>query len=128
MKKPKYIYGDLVRHESYQTYKVTDIGSILDDCCYTLENLQDGSSHFISSCGVKPIFLTSEILKKNGYKPVINKNYIYQHISDNCYELWKLDGKGWVMYWRGQKLRTFKYVHEFQHLLFGLGLDNDLKV
>lgn len=124
MKKPKYIYGDLVRHESFQACKVTNIDSILDGCCYTLENLQNGIPYFIDSCGVKPIFLTSEILKKNGY---IKVGGVYQNKIYTGYELLRANGE-WSMIWNGKRLRTFKYVHEFQHLLFGLGLDNDLKV
>lgn len=102
----------------------------------TLSNLKgrtikdDGFLFCDSGAWVKdivPIPLTPSILEKNGYKQVVNHSHIYQHIENDCYEIWR-NVKNWTMYWRGVKLCSFKYLHELQHILLFLGLNSEMEV
>ena len=91
---------------------------------------EDGFLFCDSGAWVKdivPIPLTPSILEKNGYSPVVNHSHFYQHIENDCYEIWK-NVKNWTMYWRGVKLCSFKYLHELQHILLFLDLDSELEV
>lgn len=91
---------------------------------------EDGFLFCDSDAWVKdivPIPLTPSILEKNGYSPVVNHSHIFQHIENDCYEIWK-NVKNWTMYWRGVKLCSFKYLHELQHILLFLDLDSELEV
>lgn len=76
---------------------------------------------------IVPIPLIPSILEKNGYKQVVNQCYIYQHIENDCYEIWK-NVKNWTIYWRGVNLCSFKYLHELQHILLFLGLNSEMEV
>jgi len=96
----------------------------------TLSNLKgktivdDGFLFCDSGAWVKdivPIPLTPSILEKNGYR------HIYQHIENDCYEIWK-NVTNWTMYWRGVNLCSFKYLHELQHILLFLGLNSEMEV
>ena len=102
----------------------------------TLSNLKgktihdDGFLFCDSGAWVKdivPIPLTPSILEKNGYKQIVNHSYIYQHIENDCYEIWK-NVKNWTMYWRGVNLCSFKYLHELQHILLFLGLNSEMEM
>lgn len=112
--KQKYIIGDVVMY---------------DNKIMVIKEPRDGT-HFDLSCpeeklvyccvgveDIKPMPLTSEILEKNG---------------------WKWDGQDFVgaclLYPEGNyfvldAFRTkIKYVHQLQHLLFGLGIDFDFNL
>lgn len=112
--KQEYIIGDVV---------------IYDNKIMIIKEPRDGI-HFDLSCpeeklvyccvrveDIKPMLLTSEILEKNG---------------------WKWDGQDFVgaclLYPEGNyfvfdAFRTkIKYVHQLQHLLFGLGIDFDFNL
>ena len=102
----------------------------------TLSNLKgktikdDGFLFADSGAWVKdivPIPLTPSILEKNGYMQVVNHSHIYQHIKNDCYEIWE-NVKNWTMYWRGVHLCKFKYLHELQHILLFLGLNSEMEV
>lgn len=112
--KQEYIIGDVVMY---------------DNKIMVIKEPRDGT-HFDLSCpeeklvyccvgveDIKPMPLTSEILEKNG---------------------WKWDGQDFVgaclLYPEGNyfvldAFRTeIKYVHQLQHLLFGLGIDFDFNL
>lgn len=113
----KYISGDLVMYNG----KVYTIEKVLDNTCVELAGVIDG----IFTYDIKPILFTSTILEKNGWehikevywkdypnlKLVIN-NGVASVINEQC-----------SLY-----LRQVDYVHQFQHLLFGLGLDSNIIV
>ena len=72
---------------------------------------------------IDPIPLTSEILEKNGYV----------HCSDGEDELWieyehsfSLEVDSDESLWYCQK--KVEFVHELQHILWALGIDDDLKI
>ena len=112
--KQKYIIGDVVMYDNkIMVIKETGDGIHFDLSCpeeklvYCCVGVED----------IKPMPLTSEILEKNG---------------------WKWDGQDFVgaclLYPEGNyfvfdAFRTeIKYVHQLQHLLFGLGIDFDFNL
>ena len=112
--KQEYIIGDVVMYDNkIMVIKEPGDGIFFDLSCpeeklvYCCVRVED----------IKPMPLTSEILEKNG---------------------WKWDGQDFVgvclLYPEGNyfvfdAFRTkIKYVHQLQHLLFGLGLDFDFNL
>ena len=76
-----------------------------------------------------PIPLTPEILKKNGWeekKKEFSEGVIYTngwYVSSKSEE-----GGFWMFSHYDDFLTTIKYVHQLQHLLWALGIDDDLKI
>ena len=111
-----------VRLENYEAKEIGDKGYLLGDCCAWVKD-------------IVPIPLTSKILEKNRWKTFIELHdfrYAFK-IDDLCYLVVMtgfLDGirifirKGTTY----SKLRTLKYVSDLQHLLFGLGINNNMEV
>lgn len=112
--KQEYIIGDVVMYDN----KVMIIKEPRDAIHFDLSCPEE---KLVYCCvgveDIKPMPLTSEILEKNG---------------------WKWDGQDFVgaclLYPEGNyfvfdAFRTkIKYVHELQHLLFGLGIDFDFNL
>jgi len=97
-------------------------------------------SHGVWCNNIEGIPLTPELLKKNGFKEEQHQKegtsewYDYYHydlginiVYDIVYEVEEKESK-FAVYLDGKKLREIKYIHELQHLLFGLGLDNYMKM
>ena len=81
---------------------------------------------------LEPIPLTIEILEKNGFT-IGNYNEWTNPICDFIhFSIYNYKKKEWGFYARGAMeevcLTTIKYVHEFQHLLWALGLNDKIKV
>ena len=77
--------------------------------------------------GVSPIPLTPEILEKNGWKS-INGKYALK-IKNANYVVLEFTEDGIYAYINEKTmLFTIKYIHELQHLLFGLGLNSEMEV
>jgi len=131
MKQNIYIPGDLVKYDN-DLGKVTEIGtSDWYDGAYTCK-LRFFSSHnyfVVGQCDIEPIPLTPEILEKNGWKKRRNtygfRRYCFKRPS---YPTLNIVTENEVeFHWGGYDL-TIHYVHELQHLLFGLGLNTDMEV
>ena len=74
---------------------------------------------------IKPIPLTPEILEKNGWKS-INGKYALK-IKNANYVVLEFTEDGIYTYINeNTMLFTIKYIHELQHLLFGLGLNSEM--
>ena len=82
---------------------------------------------------IAPIPLTPEILKKNGWNrtkrflPTYRKGYL----TCVCRVVESLQKPGIFSVWYGRCeyfLRHVMYVHELQHVLFGLGLNHEMEV
>lgn len=155
MEKTIYIPGDLVmtngipiRTKKGIVYQVTEsnadkyakveYGDVITEFkgSVTLSNIKGKTVYdegfLFGDCGawvkdIVPIPLTPSILEKNSYRQVVNHSHIYQHIENDCYEIWK-NVKNWTMYWRGVHLCNFKYLHELQHILLFLGLNSEMEV
>ena len=74
-----------------------------------------------------PIPLTSEILEKNGWK---ERKYSERIVYENgWYELFRVGQEGaWAFCHYDDFLTAIKHIHELQHLLWALGMDDDLKI
>lgn len=131
--KQKYIVGDCVKFLSEKS-KVIEV---YEDSSYFMD------SPNITGCPkeeeLSPILLTPEILEKNGWDKDNSKFYEYDDDPEyeNCYFNWTynltLDLDDCIVY-KGTSgilyglLSEVKYVHQLQHLLFGLGVNHDMEV
>lgn len=91
---------------------------------------------------ITPISLTPKILEKNGWdKDDEDESIFYlseaflggdKDDEDNytCFQLYYQNEKdGWIIDMRGELLKSdIHYVHELQHLLFGLGINHEMEV
>lgn len=131
--KQKYIVGDWVKFLSEKS-KVIEV---YEDSSYFMD------SPNITGCPkeeeLSPILLTPEILEKNGWDKDNSKFYEYDDDPEyeNRYFNWTynltLDLDDCIVY-KGTSgilyglLSEVKYVHQLQHLLFGLGVNHDMEV
>lgn len=105
---------------------------------------RDGNYGWIREDAIKPIPLTPEILEKNGWKKEVMsrgvKNshcvytkpdikeygyfpiYIEKGIGDE-FEVYPFTGNNVCT-----QIAYIKYVHQLQHLLFGLGINHEMEV
>lgn len=90
---------------------------------------------------IKPIPITPEILEKNGWeKGKDGSDFSFSEAfmggdeddEDNytCFQLYYQNKKdGWVIDMRGEPLKfEVHYIHELQHLFFGLGINHEMEV
>lgn len=123
----KFIVGDVVMYDN----KIMIIKEPRDGSHFDLSCPKDGLTYcYVSINEIKGIPLTPEILEKNGWKIVDDEpvdfeieyfgtefsnkvNLFYNILSDT---------------YRYGKHTTMIYLHELQHLFFGLGLDSNLKI
>ena len=150
MDKLEYIPGDLVMTNGVPlgtakdvVYRVTssdpsktlklDDGTILKGvvCLENIEGAEFGDKGFLSGdcCAwvkdIVPIPLTPKILNKNGWE-FDDATWIYKKEHISIFML--LDDKTYAVYLLGVRVLEFHFVHELQHLLFGLGVDNNMEV
>ena len=82
---------------------------------------------------LSPIPLTSEILEKNGWKEddeIWGIDYTFGHLHIEFFSNGK-EIESMVSVTDDRDvccLRQIKYIHELQHLLWALGMDDDLKI
>lgn len=130
----KYIIGDWVK---YLTVK-TKVAEVYKDNTYYLESCR------ITECPkeeeLSPIPLTMDILEKNGWKLKyhhLRKTYddieYIEYTNPNSFIILKYfcEDKCFLPFCCVNHEISSKdifYVHEFQHLLFGLGLDSEMEV
>ena len=121
MNKLRYIPGDLV-------YQKDDEGH------WNIRSLSALNLALINYKDIKPIPLTSEILKKNGWR----KTKIYYKLDlNNHQEVWACENNDYtydilVGFKKDDILSTIKeglkYVSELQNILFGLDLNHEMEV
>lgn len=138
MDKLEYIPGDLVMVKKsalqFAKDKTFRVISSLSGGFVKVVMLNDSSTTYsISNNSVRPIPLTPEILEKNGWKTQngwfyyldVRKGFIsyididFQHKSGSGKLLVKLNN---------DSLLEIEYVHQLQHLLFGLGINHEMEV
>lgn len=130
--KLEYIPGDLVMVKEsalqFAKDKIFKVISSLSGGFLKVVMLNDSSTTYsISNNAVRPIPLTTEILEKNGwYKPDGFDSYWLDKIG------LLQDGDVWNSALGSTKiditLGNIQYVHELQHLFFGLGLNSEMEV
>ena len=130
--KLEYIPGDLVMVKKsalqFAKDKIFKVISSLSGGFVKVVMLNDSSTTYsISNNAIRPIPLTPEILEKNGWKS-INGKYALK-IKNANYVVLEFTEDGIYTYINeNTMLFTIKYIHELQHLLFGLGLNSEMEV
>ena len=128
MEEVKYIQGDLVKLNG-KTVKITFAGH--DVIEYIPLDRRGGDEWRTSRKLIEPIPLTPEILVKNGWK---NDGYDWYKLPTKRAYLYitkDITTLGEFLVCVGldrHNLASISFVHQLQHLLFGLNLPMDLKV
>ena len=130
MMMPKYIEDDIVKYnDKIMVIKEPRDGSHFDLFCpqersvYCLVDVEE----------IKPIPITSEILEKNGWKKKMYCDWChYFPIEGNILYLSKgvgIDGAFSVDVGQDMSyIASISFVHQLQHLFFGLGLKSEMEV
>lgn len=141
MEEVKYIPGDLMKFDG-KTVKITFVGR---DVIEYIPLGRRGSDKWRTSRKmIEPISLTPEILEKNGWKKkvmsrgILNSHWVYTKPDIEEYGYFPIYiekgiGKEFDVYPFAYnksctQITYIKYVHELQHLLFGLGINHEMEV
>ena len=100
-----------VRLENLEGVEFGDKGFLFGDCCAWVKD-------------IVPIVLTPTILRKNGWFDIEECPHVF--VSGDIKIATQLGVSS--LYFNGTKIFSFEYVHELQHLLFGLGLNSEMEV
>lgn len=127
--KVEYIPGDLVRISFISNDKIFEIieGGTVNP--YIAKDL-DGKEAILEEKDIIPIPLTPEILEKNGWKKQKRGNgYVGFSFKRNKFPTIHFQGIE-LLYVNVPSISSIflRYVHDLQHLLFGLGLDSNIKL
>ena len=141
MNKLEYIPGDLVMVKKsalqFAKDKIFKVISSLSGGFIKVVMLNDSSTTYsISNNAIRPIPLTTEIIEKNGWGFMGHKVDFGGFLLD-IYS--KRDILPYLYYYYATKdfsvsicgeiaLPDMKYVHELQHLLFGLGINHEMEM
>ena len=126
MDKLEYIPGDLVKFAT-NTYTIVNFEEnfLHNKICYALISTNSTKTAFVADRDILPIPITPEILEKNGWKKLYEKFFeknvndirLTIEFSENIYVA---INRIFIM--------EIHYVHELQHLLFGLGINHEMEV
>lgn len=134
MDKLEYIPGDLVSvYVGVKKYIVEVIGTETENevLLYKIK-FPNGEIQYADKGNIVPIPLTPEILKKNGWKPTKESlRHSFKNKKYPRFALWSINDK-WSFTIDGvivcNTLSCLCYVHELQHLLFGLNINHEMEV
>ena len=108
-----------VRLENLEGVEFGDKGFLFGDCCAWVKD-------------IVPIPLVPAILEKNGWKHKKEFGEYWFVPRNEDYELLTLDkvGEEWAIYIEenSSNFENIKYVHQLQHLLFGLNINHEMEV
>ena len=131
MKKLEYISGDFT---TWLGRKVRIDGVIVDPNTKQIDYYEiadTGSKSVFQGEDLKPIKLTRTILKKNGWKKTKEsfktQSYYKKNFGVNIITIIATNEDFRVLY-NTTYIKYIQYVHELQHLLFGLGLNSEMEV
>ena len=128
--KPKYIIGDIVMYDN----KVMAVKEPRDGNHFDLSCPKEGLVYcFVGVEDIKPVVLTPEILKKNGWKKKMYCDWCYYlPIEGNILYLSKgigIDGAFSVGVGQGMSyITSIRFVHQLQHLFFSLNINYEIEV
>lgn len=125
--KKKYIVGDLVRYTSLCKEPVAEICEV----CETSYLIRFMNGHFarVTNEEIKPLPLTTKILEKNGWK----KDSKWYYLKTRRAYLYTIQDAGQSDEFLicactdKHNLTSVSFVHQLQHLLFGLGLNSEME-
>lgn len=125
--KQEFIIGDIVMYKN----RIHTIIDILASNGYELSYVR----HPVSPVRLSGVPLTPEILEKNGWEFVggqVDEDGFTWDIYSNRGVLPDLYyypvGNFSVFMYRKEILPDIKYIHQLQHILFGLGLNSEMEV
>ena len=134
MMMPKYIEDDIVKYND----KIMVIKEPRDGSHFDLFCPQEGLVYCLVDVEeIKPIPITLEILEKNGWKiedvnpndlsNIVSYGIMYRAIKDKEILFFQKGASVFTcpLNWRRIEIR---FVHQLQHLLFGLGLNHKMEV
>lgn len=126
MDKLEYIPGDLVKFAT-NTYTIVNFEEnfLHNKICYALISTNSTKTAFVADRDILPIPLTAEILEKNGWKKLYEK--FFEKNVNNIRLTIEFSEYIYVAINR-IFIKEIHYVHELQHLLFGLGLNSEMEV
>ena len=130
MMMPKYIEDDIVKYND----KIMVIKEPRDGSHFDLFCPQEGSVYCLVDVEeIKPIPITVEILEKNRWKKKMYCDWChYLPIEGNILYLSKgvgIDGAFSVDVGQDMSyIASISFVHQLQHLFFGLGLKSEMEV
>lgn len=134
----KYIVGDLVKvwldlEIKYQVAEVVGYNPTYQKYILTNWYIEETRGCIsVAEDRIIPIPLTPEILEKNGWKHKKEFGEYWFVPRNEDYELLALDkvGEEWAIYIEenSSNFENIKFVHQLQHLLFGLGLNSEMEV
>ena len=126
-----YITGDLV---TWLGRKVRIDGVIVDPNTKQIDYYEiadTGSKSVFQGEDLKPIKVTRTILKNNGWKKTKEsfktQSYYKKNFGVNIITIIATNEDFKVIY-NTTHIRYIQYIHELQHLLFGLGLKSEMEV
>lgn len=122
----KYIEGDIVEYDN----KVMAIKEPRDGSHFDLYCPKEGLVYCLVDINeIKPAPFTLDIIIKNGWMENRYTDMFYKAIGEGRYLNLRVEGQTWIVGLAHQDLlKNIKYVHELQHLLFGLGLNSEMEV
>lgn len=127
----EYIDGDLVRYTSLYKEPIVEICEVRETSY--LIRFMNGNFAKVTSKEIKPIPLTTDILKKNGWKTQ-NGSYYYLNVAKGFISYvgidfkYKSDKGQLYVEIDGNNIAEIQYCHELKHLFFGLGLNHEMEV
>lgn len=107
-----------VRLENLEGVEFGDKGFLFGDCCAWVKD-------------IVPIHLVPSILEKNGWKKSKINDCAYFYYKDGLFLTYtSKDGKFWFddFDYSSSICVELPYVHNLQHLFFGLGLNSEMEV
>ena len=125
----EYIKGDIVMYDN----KIHTIMDTLGVNNYELSYIE----HPVHQLELSGVPLTPEILEKNGWKIEDVNQHDFSNIVSNGVMYRAIKDKEILFFLKGASVFTcplnwrkieIRYVHELQHLLFGLGLNSEMEV
>ena len=140
--KNKYISNDLVKFGE-GTYKIVGpviLGGIWGEDTVPLYDIVPMQGEYFATVAKEEqldgIPLTPEIFEKNGWVKVYHRvedNFTWDIYMKGDYRVGLIfhpnNGNDFSAFWCGHEiLPELKYVHQLQHLLFGLGIENNIIV
>lgn len=127
----KYIIGDLIKYKVGGLEFIAEITNT-SKYGYCFKGVSDDISGTLCKEFANDIPLTPEILEKNGWKHKKEFGEYWFIPRNEDYELLALDkvGEEWAIYIEENcsNFEYIKFVHQLQHLLFGLGINHEMEV
>lgn len=129
MSKPKYIPGDWVMYKG-EIAQVEGVSLVAFNEKYEyIVRFEDRHTRRVCEFEIDGFYITPAILEKNEWKfidIIPYPAYAKGVLSEYCLFLAK---DAWNFKYNGRILsENMKFIHELQHILFGLGIDNEMEV